>query len=675
MKIHQTIISLVSYVLLGTTSLFAQPSTQPSYGIYGDGTYNLHQADFRALPGVPNCCERFSSGSGVGMSLGVIYQQPIINDHFFLGIRGGYNSLSAVLTRIEQTTVTGNVPGEFEHKLEATLSSVNIEPVIGYHLFKNFSLQVGVSAGYLLQKQFHQRETIITPGNGTFLHEQSRYRNDSSGDIPNAGSMALGLLGGVSYTLPLNASRTLLLAPEVMMSYGLTNFVEGLSWKGHAIRVGASILYSPAAASTTLPPKEEPVRPVEPPPVIVTNPVVTSPKPAIMATLSAVGIDEAGREVPNVTLRVEEFLSTQMKPLLPYIFFDEQSSQLDERYIRLRSSEHSTFSIDKLQQFNTLETYYNLLNIVGRRMTDHPQAKLTLIGCHDNTGERTVEGLSQKRAEAVRNYLVSIWKIPSSRLTIETRVLPEKPSNTNEPDGIEENRRVELYSDEWKILEPVTTNDTLRQANPPVLRIRPTATAEAGIAEWKVNIDQYSTTVKEFKGEASTIPSIINWEIAQDQDRSMQGSNNLQVTLQVRDNKAHIFQTQTIDIPLDFVSIQTKRRERIADKEVDRFSLILFDFDKSTLSQANQRITDIIKPYIRPLSSVSITGYTDRMGDAIYNAQLSKLRAQASSQALQAKNVQISGVGEENLLYDNSLPEGRFYSRTVNIVIETPVEK
>jgi hypothetical protein len=31
-------------------------------------------------------------------------------------------------------------------------------------------------------------------------------------------------------------------------------------------------------------------------------------------------------------------------------------------------------------------------------------------------------------------------------------------------------------------------------------------------------------------------------------------------------------------------------------------------------------------------------------------------------------------VGETMPLYDNELPEGRFYSRTVNVIVETPVK-
>jgi hypothetical protein len=53
--------------------------------------------------------------------------------------------------------------------------------------------------------------------------------------------------------------------------------------------------------------------------------------------------------------------------------------------------------------------------------------------------------------------------------------------------------------------------------------------------------------------------------------------------------------------------------------------------------------------------------------------KLSGKRAEETGQALAIKNVEIKAMGNTKLLYDNILPEGRFYCRTVEIVIETPI--
>ncbi len=74
------------------------------------------------------------------------------------------------------------------------------------------------------------------------------------------------------------------------------------------------------------------------------------------------------------------------------------------------------------------------------------------------------------------------------------------------------------------------------------------------------------------------------------------------------------------------------------------------------------------------MSKVTIQGYTDRIGDPAHNLQLSNNRAQATSRAIGFPNAKVTGRGE-TALHDNDLPEGRFYSRTVNVVIERPIER
>ena len=57
------------------------------------------------------------------------------------------------------------------------------------------------------------------------------------------------------------------------------------------------------------------------------------------------------------------------------------------------------------------------------------------------------------------------------------------------------------------------------------------------------------------------------------------------------------------------------------------------------------------------------------------NKALSQRRADvAASMLSNVKPKEIVGQGEKQLLYDNDFPEGRYYSRTVTVIIETPAE-
>jgi outer membrane protein OmpA-like peptidoglycan-associated protein len=90
----------------------------------------------------------------------------------------------------------------------------------------------------------------------------------------------------------------------------------------------------------------------------------------------------------------------------------------------------------------------------------HPWAGLTITGCNSNYEEE--EGnldLSKARAEAVKDYLVNVWGIAPTRLTVESRNLPERSSTSSVELGRAENRRVELQSSDAGILKPVLTNN------------------------------------------------------------------------------------------------------------------------------------------------------------------------------------------------------------------------
>jgi len=144
--------------------------------------------------------------------------------------------------------------------------------------------------------------------------------------------------------------------------------------------------------------------------------------------------------------------------------------------------------------------------------------------------------------------------------------------------------------------------------------------------------------------------------------------------LQLVDNKGNIHISKTQTEPIEVISIQQKRKNRIGDYEVEKFSLILFDFDKATIEAQNKKIVDFIKSRTKPESEIEIIGYTDRTGSPEYNKRLSQRRADATRDALGRRDAKSIGVGQERLLYNNDLPEGRFYCRTVEIIVKTKIE-
>jgi outer membrane protein OmpA-like peptidoglycan-associated protein len=115
----------------------------------------------------------------------------------------------------------------------------------------------------------------------------------------------------------------------------------------------------------------------------------------------------------------------------------------------------------------------------------------------------------------------------------------------------------------------------------------------------------------------------------------------------------------------------------VNDSIIERFRLIFFDFDAPTVSAFNSSMVDLVRSRIRTTSSVRITGLTDRLGPVERNQGLSLARAQSIDASIKQRivpeRVSVKGAGPE-LIYNNDLPEGRLYNRTVLIEVATPVD-
>jgi outer membrane protein OmpA-like peptidoglycan-associated protein len=427
-----------------------------------------NKADFRSFPGVPSCCPLYQDGSGSGFTAGLLYELPLA-DQFRLALRAGYSSRSGTMKRTENTTVAGNIPGIFEHQVDASISDIGIEPLLQYNPFASLWLNLGGRMAFVSTKNFSQKETIVSPANGIFPSGSSRRNVVSDQEIPDGSSLYAAVVGGISYDLPLNVKNTLILAPEVLYSLGITPVVSGLTWSSNSLRVGIALKYSPLpskepvqrfdkkqiidtvrkesviAVSSVVQGKElftstsqeigdvivttETMRRTDtllvPQKAQTTTPNIPQKQVALSATVSASGVESDGTETATVKLEVEEFASVLMTPLLNYIFFDDNSSTLPSRYKQLDEKGIERFREEKVNNPNRLSTYYQILNIIGKRMRQNPDATVTLIGCNADIGaEKGNLALSKQRAEAVKEYIVSKWNVPESQFKIETRNLP-----------------------------------------------------------------------------------------------------------------------------------------------------------------------------------------------------------------------------------------------------------
>ncbi len=85
------------------------------------------------------------------------------------------------------------------------------------------------------------------------------------------------------------------------------------------------------------------------------------------------------------------------------------------------------------------------LKEIGAMLADHPDLQLTIVGHTDNVGDAAAnQALSQRRAEAVRQALVSGYGVDAARLTAKGMGAAAPVATNTTAEGRAANRRVEL---------------------------------------------------------------------------------------------------------------------------------------------------------------------------------------------------------------------------------------
>lgn len=98
-----------------------------------------------------------------------------------------------------------------------------------------------------------------------------------------------------------------------------------------------------------------------------------------------------------------------------------------------------------------------------------------------------------------------------------------------------------------------------------------------------------------------------------------------------------------------------------------------FDYGGAVLRPAfAAQLSPIMKPYRQ--QPVRVSGYTDNVGAADYNLELSRQRAQAVADALiaqgfNASQLSVSGYGEGSPVASNADANGRYRNRRIELLI------
>jgi len=380
---------------------------------------------------------------------------------------------------------------------------------------------------------------------------------------------------------------------------------------------------------------------------------------------------------------IREQKTIELFALLPMVFFDAGNGALPNRYV-LYSSPAETNGFNEDTVSSTLNAYYNYLNILGLRLRNNPNTQISLTGTNsqDTSVEMSID-LSRQRAEAVKKYLVEIWGIQPERIKVEARKLPENPTLPTTPEGIAENRRVEVGSDSWEIVHPVLHSAIVKRPDAPTGGFKwENGLRDEVIAKRDLMISYQGkpwATISDLGPLSNTTYNTYNWRSSQG-NKLPEGEDKMSVQLKVTDKGGREVLSNVDQVDVRQFSVSDVVAQHLGDKTRETYNLILFTYNKSDMGKWNHHILDTyVYGRIQPNSDVSVNGYTDILGTEDYNAKLSTNRANAVKNDIaghikgRVKSLTAHGYGKTQPLYPNDLPEGRYYNRTVQVLVETPI--
>ena len=640
--INKTLQKFVACSMFGVFALSTAnaqtPLPQPTwwFGVSGAANFNQYSGTTQRLNNDLIIPSAFHKGNGV-RPFGSLLMEYRPNKTLGFSLNVGYDGRGG---KMDSVVAACNCPATFK----TNLSYVTVEPSLRLNIASsNFFLFAGPRIGFNLKKDFN--------------YTQLRQPN-TDGELSAMRKTVISGQIGAGYDIPMSAatsSTKVVLSPFVSFHpyFGQDpRTIESLSLT--TVRAGVALKFGKAGKAAAI---------VKDDAVVPAGDVVFSVR--------------APKTVP-VMRQVSETL-----PLRNSVFFDEGSSTIPSRYVTLTSAQATGFREEQLQNEQSanmagrsarqLNVYHNILNILGDRMRANPNASLALSGA---SGKGAKDG--KVCAESVKQYMVTAFGINESRISTEGRIKPlipsEQPGATKELVLLRQgDRRVDIQSASPELLmevggdmmKPVVINAT--QVDPLDSHIIMNVVgAKKLFKSWSVDMKDDKGTVQHYgpyTNEQATLPgnSVLGNSPEGDYKVVMTGTTKDGLTV-TKESSVHLMR------PTD------------ASEKAYRYS-ILFDFNKSkTIASYEKFLVDVVSPLISDGSTVIIHGHTDIIGNEDYNQTLSQSRALQAQKVLEnaltaagKTNVKFEsfGFGEDvtHSPFENSLPEERFYNRTVIIDI------
>lgn len=617
------------------------------FGVTGGANFNFYQGTTQNLSDEVFAPQAFGHGDGIGLFVGPMIEYRRPNSVLGFRLQAGYDSRRGSW---DQVTTPCNCPAD----LSTGLSYISVEPSLIVAPFKsNFHLFAGPRLAFGLNKSFEYEQGV----NPDFPNSSQPV--NESGDFSNMDKTQLSMQIGAGLDIPISSSSKqtqFMLTPFVSFQpyFGQTpRSIE--TWNVTTIRAGVSIkLGKGKRIETASPMAMTPVRAAS------VNFTVSSPI----------------NEIVNVSF-IETF------PLRNYVFFDQGSTMIPDRYITLNKEQVANFSEDQLGRFNQITAsgrsarqmtvYYNILNILGDRMATNPGTTINLVGSSDQGIQE-----ARKRAESVKSYLVNTFGIRGSRITTDG---VDKPSISSTRGNTElallrhEDNRVSIESNSLALLKEYQTGPDAPLGSVALSEQAPldsyvtinAAGAANDFKSWKLEVRDENGGMKTFGPYYRDNVRLSGKSILGDRSR---GDYTFTMVGETQ-NGSKVREKAQAEVVL-WVNPVVEHGKRYS---------VLYEFNNSKPTAAYEKyLLDVVTPAIPVNGTVVIQGYSDTIGDRAHNQRLSEARAANVRDIIQKGLTQagrtdvkfeVKSHGEviPQSQFSNTLPEERFYNRTVLIDI------
>ena len=659
LSIKSFILCIFMMMMGMVTTAHAQDSiqyTKPSwyFGVAAGGNINFYRGSTQQLNAELTVPTTFHDGNGVGLFLAPLIEYRPSNSRWGVMLQVGYDSRRGAFNGV-------NTPCNCPEDLITDLSYLTVEPSVRLAPFKSdFYVYAGPRFAFNTSKAF----TYQLGKNPAYPDQipAAAVKGDFSDIYNNLISMQIGVGYDIHLTAE-NRKTQLVLSPFVSFQPYFGQDPRSIdTWNITTVRIGAALklgtghkIFAPVNTAAFVP-------------TVVVVPEVTftvnSPKNVV-----------ADRNIREIF------------PLRNYVYFDLGSDQIPSRYVALRKDQVKDFKEDDLEMNASqnlsgrserqMKVYYNILNILGDRMSKNPGTTVRLVG---SSQQGPKDG--REMAESVKTYLVTVFDINPSRIFIEGRVKPEFPALQN--GGTKElvllregDRRVSIESNSPVLLMEFQTGTDapLKPVEINVVQQAPVDSyvtfnnegSNKAFTSWYLEITDDAGTIQKFGPYSEEVVSIPGKTIL---GTTPEGDYKVKMIGQTADGKSVIKETNVHMV----LWVAPKENEGM------RFS-ILYEFNNSVAANKYQKyLTEIVIPRIPNDAVVNIHGHADIIGDSNYNQNLSLARSNDVKNILEKElkktgrtdvTFKVLGFGGDQKLspFENKYPEERSYNRTVIIDI------